>query len=182
MSDSKLMLKKVVQSRADAVGLLQKAGEAVLIERGRPRWLLMACPCGCGEEIPINLDSRAGPAWRLYRNQRAGVSIFPSDWRDTGCRSHFIVWRGHINLLGHGFGEYRSYEKEDDLASLSDAVLAKWPPTGFASFVDIADSLGEVPWDVLDACRHLVRRRLLNEGFGPQKSTFSRTAVSNQST
>lgn len=178
MGDSKLILKKVVESRADTVGLLQKPGDAVLIERGKPRWLIMACPCGCGEEIPVNLDSRAGPAWRIYRNQRTGVSLFPSVWRDTGCRSHFIVWRGEIMLLGHGFGEYRSYEKDEELASLGKAVLAKWPATGFVPFVDVADLLGEVPWDVLDACRYLVKRGMLKEGFGPQRSMFSRTTAS----
>jgi hypothetical protein len=178
MRDSKLILKKVVESRADTLGLLQKAGDAVLIERDKPRWLIMICPCGCGEEIPVNLDSRAGPAWRVYRNQRTGISLFPSVWRDTGCRSHFIVWRDEILLLGHRFGESRAYGKDEDLVKLGKILQEKWPTTGFVPFVDVADLLGEVPWDVLDACRHLVKRGMLKEGSGPQRSMFCRTTDS----
>jgi len=37
--------------------LVSAPGDAVLIERGAPRWLLLAR--GCGTELPINLDTHA---------------------------------------------------------------------------------------------------------------------------
>jgi hypothetical protein len=58
----KLTLKGVVRSRRETAGLLKSPGDAILVERGTPRWLLLLCPCGCGAELPINLDSRTGPA------------------------------------------------------------------------------------------------------------------------
>jgi hypothetical protein len=174
MRDRKLKLKRVVQSRAEAAGLLESAGDAVLIERGRPRWLLMACPCGCREEIPINLDARSGPAWRLYRNRKFGLTVFPSIWRDTGCGSHFIVWRSTIFLFGRGLEEFGSPGREAETLALSKLVRERWPMTGYVPFVDIADLLGEIPWDVLEACRYLVRTGVLIEGLGKQRGMFSR--------
>jgi len=41
-----------------------------------------------------------------------------------------------------------------------------------ASFVELADELDEVPWDVLDACRRLVRDKTLEEGWGKERGTF----------
>jgi hypothetical protein len=168
----KLNLKRVVQSRGETSDYLQSPGDAVLIERGRPRWLLMLCPCGCGEELPINLDSRAGPAWRLYRHPRQGVSVYPSVWRDTGCESHFIIWRNSIILFGQGDDDFWLRGRADEIAAISGPVRERLPVTGFVSYVDIADSLGEVPWDVLNACRQLVRNGIAREGAGKQRGTF----------
>jgi uncharacterized protein DUF6527 len=172
--DHRLSLKRIVESRGEASGYLQSPGDAVLIERGRPRWLLLLCPCGCGDELPINLDSRAGPAWRLYKNAKLGVSVYPSVWRDTGCGSHFIIWRDSILLFGPDDDDFRSQGRAGEIAALSDAVRERLPAIGFVSYVDVADSLGEVPWDVLDALKHLVRKRVAREGTGKQRGTFSR--------
>jgi hypothetical protein len=30
----------------------------VIVERGRPRLLMLACSCGCGEEFPVNHSTR----------------------------------------------------------------------------------------------------------------------------
>src|SRR5437867_10955077 len=84
-----------VVSRDDARPFLVASGDIVLVQRGRPRSVIMKCPCGCREELVINLDDRVGPAWRLYRDKR-GLTLFPSVWRDSGCRSHFIVWHDTI--------------------------------------------------------------------------------------
>lgn len=174
MPNIKLRLRAVVQSRGEAANQLKAPGDAVLIERGKPRWLLLACPCGCGEEMPINLDSRAGPAWRLYKNAGHGVSLFPSVWRDTGCESHFIIWRDNIVLFGQDDEDYHTQERSDEIAALGRAVLERLPATGLVSFVEVADAMGEVPWDVMDACRYLVRRKVAREGSGKQRGAFGR--------
>lgn len=174
MPDLRLNMKRVVESRADAAGQLVSAGDAVLIERGTPRWLLLKCPCGCGDEIPINLDVRAGKAWRIYRNGKDGTTLYPSVWRDTGCGSHFILWRDRILLFGQGGEDVPSRNPSPEIAALVDIVRAKWPQTGFLAFADASDALGEVPWDVLDACRVLVRSGVLVEGSGNQRGKFRR--------
>src|SRR3954470_19533554 len=88
-----------VEHRYDGDPLLRQPGDAVLVHRGRPRSLLIACPDGCGETLSINLDPRGGKAWRLYRKGSA-ISLSPSVWRDGGCESHFIVWRSRIIWCG----------------------------------------------------------------------------------
>ena len=95
-----LSLKSIVESRAEVGSQLEAPGDGVLIIREQPRWLLLKCPCGCDDEIPVNLDLRAGKAWRIYRGRDEQLTLFPSVWRDTGCRSHFIIRSGHILLLG----------------------------------------------------------------------------------
>ena len=79
----------VVSSRGDAAGYLKVPGDAALVERGRPRLLLLACPCGCGEQLPVNLDGRAGPAWRYYKNERTGLTLYPSVWREKRLPQSF---------------------------------------------------------------------------------------------
>lgn len=101
MVNIRLKFKGVIQTRSEASGLLKSPGDAVLIERGKPRWLLISCPCGCGDEFPINLDPRAGPAWRLYQNQRTGLTLSPSVWRKSGCCSHYVIWHNQILMSGH---------------------------------------------------------------------------------
>lgn len=176
----KLRLKAVVRSLRETAGLLNSPGEAVLVSRGRPRWLLLLCPCGCGAELPVNLDSRAGPAWRLYQDQRKRISVYPSVWRDTDCGSHFIIWRDTILLFGEDSGFLRSTPPSEDPANVQMAVLDRLPSSGLVSYVDVADELGEVPWDVLDACRYLVRAGILREGIGKSRGRFGRARTDGQ--
>lgn len=168
-----LNLRKVVASRTEATAHLRSPGDAVLVERGVPRWLVIACPCGCGAEIPVNLDARAGKAWRIYRNPRSGLSLFPSVWRDTDCRSHFIVWRDSILLFGSGRRGLEPEDAADDTARLMRSALQQLPEQGSKSFVDVADTLREIPWDVLRALREAVRQGLAQEEAGQPEGRFS---------
>ena len=174
MKNLTLSLKAVVGSRAEVANQLQSPGDAVLIQRGQPRWLLLKCPCGCGDEIPVNLDKRAGKAWRLYGDAQAPVTLFPSVWRDTGCESHFIIWRGEILLFGGLSDDVSSPRVDPRRGLLSKEVLKTWPSEGWTSYVEIADMLDEIPWDVLDACRQLVRDGSLIEGRGEERDRFRR--------
>ncbi|MEI9951648.1 MAG: DUF6527 family protein [Pseudomonadota bacterium] len=161
-----------METRSGASSLLRSPGDVALVERGSPRWIVFSCPCGCGEQLPINLDHRAGPAWRLYRGSR-GVSVYPSVWRDTGCESHFIVWDDKYLV----FERDRYPEEPPDREEIShETVLASLPAHGLAAFVDLADVLDAVPWDVLAACRALVRRHLAREGTGAERGCFGRPA------
>ena len=165
-----------VTSRSETSGMLHAAGDAVLVERGRPRVLILACPCGCGEELAINLDNQAGPAWRLYRRNRA-VTIFPSVWRETGCESHFIVWKDQIYLFGAFHDDDGGYVDElpsDDEAVSHELVLDALSSSSLETFSSIADRLDALPWAVLAVCRRLVAEGAAIEGKGKRRGHFRR--------
>lgn len=173
-SASVVKLKGTVSTRGEASGHLESPGDAVLIERGRPRVLLLSCPCGCGELFPINLDERAGPAWRLYRNPKTGLTLYPSVWRESGCRSHYVIWRNKIFLFGQDDYEWDDSFSEDGTMPSAEAVLGQLPYDGLLSFGQVAYKLDAVPWDVLKICRRLVRGALAREGKGVDRGKFRR--------
>jgi hypothetical protein len=159
----------VVPSRSEAGVVVCTAGDAALVVRTRPRLLVLGCPCGCGEVLPINLDERAGDAWRLYQGPR-GASLYPSVWRETGCESHFIIWRGEIFFFGRYDDEQGLRDSEEPLREVLLATLSREELTPFAS---LAEGLDVVPWDVLTVCRRLVREGLVREGSGNRRGCFA---------
>lgn len=153
---------------ADAASALVNPGDCVLVERaGQHRQFVMACPDGCGEILSVNLDPRSGPAWRVY-NRKGKWSLFPSVDRTTGCQSHFILWNGRVC-----WADGSDDGAEDAAARLGKTVLAHLRQLHTVSYVQLADVMGELPWDVLSACRALVRQDLLTEGSGKRRGTFS---------
>jgi hypothetical protein len=163
-----------VATRRGASALLKAPGDAVLIERGRPRLLLLSCPCGCGEHFPINLDPRAGPAWRLYGNPHRGLSLYPSVWRESDCGSHYVIWRNKIFLFGRYENDLDASPQPDETIPLTDVAYDRLPNTGLVPFFEIAEAIGAIPWDVLMVCRRLVRSGRAREGFGKQRGSFGR--------
>ena len=140
-----------VAARADAAPRLRAVGDAVVVRRGRARWLMLVCPCGCGEMLNVNLDPMAGPSWRLYEGRRGGASLYHSVWRDTGCRSHFIIWRGEILLMRGDEEEAAEYGAREADIELGKAVFRRLGHGRYEHFGDIADALDAIPWDVLRA-------------------------------
>ncbi|MER8537286.1 DUF6527 family protein [Mesorhizobium sp. M1005] len=152
-----------VERQSEAIEQVDNPGDVSLVERGAPRSLVMRCPDGCGDILTVNLDRRAGPAWRLYQRE-GGLTLFPSVWRDTGCGAHFIVWDNVIHWTNDAWilRPNSSLERAVE-GRLSDEL---------ASFVDIAAAVDEVPWSVLDACRSLVKSGIAVEGTGAERSSF----------
>lgn len=177
MKNNRISLKAELGSRVGAAELLREPGDVVLVTRGKPRWLLLRCPCGCGQEIPLNLDARAGKAWRLYRGSTSGLTLFPSVWRDTGCESHFVIWRNRILMFGLDDHSDPSPRENLDLATLSKRVLHACPFDRFVSYVEIADVLQEIPWDIHEACRVLVKAGKLVDGGDDQRGMFCQTSL-----
>lgn len=137
---------------SDALTLLEQSGDYALVIRGVARSLVMQCPDGCGETITVNLDRRMGPAWRLYR--RAGrATVYPSVWRESGCRAHFIIWEDRLLWCD---GRYDTGWNNPELVA---AVRRALPGEREDSrhYEDIAAHLGAVPWEVLWACEKLAR-------------------------
>lgn len=130
----------------------QQSGDAVLVVRGIVRSLILNCPCGCGQYLTINLDSRVGPAWRIYLRKNA-LTLFPSYWRDSHCESHFILWGNRIYWCDRD-----DWLRDEVSAGLRQSVLETLPDE-FTRYEIVAEKIGEIPWDVLEACRALARER-----------------------
>ena len=54
----------------------------------------LLCPCGCKQEININLDENESPCWKLDKKEYADLS--PSLWKNNGCKSHFFLKKGEV--------------------------------------------------------------------------------------
>lgn len=163
-----------VEGRREASGRLLGVGDAVVVKRGHPRLLVMSCPDGCGEELTINLDPRAGQAWKIYGSGRA-LTLFPSVWRESGCESHFIIWAGRIYLFGAFSDDDPDDWMERAAGDPSEAnILSELSPNEYQGAADIADRIGALPWDVLVGCRRLVKAGLAVEGHGMGRGRFRR--------
>lgn len=142
-----------VESRHEADDLLHQPGDVVLVNRGRPRSLVFSCPEGCGSFLTINLDPRAGRAWRLFRDHR-GMSLHPSVWRDTGCEAHFILWRDR--LIWCGPLSHFATEPEYD-GALEHQVLGILDEE-FRSGEELSLLIEEVPWEITRTAERLARQ------------------------
>ncbi len=142
-----------VDARYDAAPLLAEPGDVVLVKRGVPRSLVLACPDGCGSILTINLDRRTGKAWRMYDDRR-GLTLHPSVWRDDGCQAHFVVWHNQVRWCDWDTGNGKTPAIDADLLSRILRVLDDQPRSADA----IADSLNAIPWDVAAACESLANR------------------------
>jgi hypothetical protein len=103
-------------------------------------------------------------------------------WRETGCGSHFIIWRDQISLLSQ-------YEEETDFAAvppddgtveLMGVIREQLPDEGLVSFWDLAEKVHAVPWEVLTLCRDLVRSGFAHEGKGEGRGSFGRNQMHGQ--
>lgn len=92
-------------------------GTLFIVSRaGTPRWVVLECPCGCGDRIDVNLSTTRRPYWKL-RQDGGSVSLFPSLWRPRGtCGSHFWIRRNRIEWF---------WDFDDDLGEDSSGSEAK---------------------------------------------------------
>lgn len=160
-----------VASRGEVGDIIPLTGDCVLVARGgHVRWLVFRCPSGCGTELPINLDERAGPAWRLY-NPGPSASLYPSVWRDSGCGAHFILSHGNLWVASNDDRWWNDEEGLDD--PLTTRVRSALSSTA-RHYWHVAEELGAEPWDILRACRRLVRAGDADEGSGESECHFRR--------
>lgn len=67
----------------------------LITEEGVPWSVALKCPCGCGEMLFLSL-LEGSPRWRIEQHRNGTVSISPSIWRTSGCKSHFFLKKGLI--------------------------------------------------------------------------------------
>lgn len=135
-----------------AIAQVHTPGDCTIVIRGVPRTVVMVCPDGCGETIAVNLDRRVGKAWRIYEHNEK-LSIYPSVWRDTKCRAHFIIWNDQILWCDADDVVHIAID-----ARFTEIVFNNLSGNNFVHFESIAESLEAIPWDVLWSCNDLVRR------------------------
>jgi Family of unknown function (DUF6527) len=81
---------------ASEAGTRIKPGAVVLVGRpDAPKWVVVGCPCRCGEALWVNLMSAQGPHWTLNRGSGGAITIAPS-LDVTTCGSHFWIRRGRF--------------------------------------------------------------------------------------
>lgn len=84
------------EDRSTAAAAAQRAGIAALVRGGgREKWLLMQCPCGCGQQIALNLMQSHSPRWRVSVQSANRFSVHPSV-DATSCGAHFWLRDGRV--------------------------------------------------------------------------------------
>jgi len=156
-----------------AASLLRSPGDVVIVERGKPRLLILRCPCGCGDDLLINLDQRAGKAWHLYQ-KRKRLTLYPSYWRDDGCGSHFILWNDQISWC-YGW-ESEEADHWQVSSETEDQVYGALADDYFINYEEIAEKLDLIPWETLQACRQLVKQRKAVADKSPLRNMYRRSA------
>ncbi len=64
-----------------------------------PELLAFKCPCGCNDNIFLNLLEDARPRWEYTISNKNLIDIQPSIWRKVGCKSHFFLTKGIIKWV-----------------------------------------------------------------------------------
>ncbi len=79
----------------------EKVAQNKILIIGEPEnyWLvILKCPCGCKNIIHLNLLKEARPCWTFLVNKKK-ISLKPSIWRKTGCKSHFFIKNGKVKWV-----------------------------------------------------------------------------------
>lgn len=90
----------VVHLKAHDPNVARRARQGFLVVQmkgDRPTWLVMGCPCRCGEILRVNLMPSIQPHWDLMESDR-GVTADPSlDVRS--CGSHFWLRDSRVHWV-----------------------------------------------------------------------------------
>lgn len=82
-------------SRDDMPAEVPRHELAVVGTPGHPKWAVLACPCGRGHQLTVNLSRQRGPFWRL-NNEKRGPSLAPSIDSESPYRCHFWLRGGRV--------------------------------------------------------------------------------------
>lgn len=68
----------------------------IVSEGNKPDTIIFKCPCGCNSDVHLNLLTDTRPVWHFHRTGHRKISISPSAWKKSGCKSHFFVKKNRI--------------------------------------------------------------------------------------
>ena len=83
------------KTSAEARDILERGDNLVLVRRGIARSVWLRCPCDCGAVLSINVDPRIRRHWKI-REKDGRITLLPSIWRESGCKTHFILWNNDV--------------------------------------------------------------------------------------
>lgn len=75
-------------------------GEGVLVligPRDNPKWLRFRCPCGCGEELALNLMRSHHPCWTATLHDLDGTMSVSPSVDSTSCGAHFWIRHNRVD-------------------------------------------------------------------------------------
>jgi len=64
--------------------------------KGYSKWAYMKCPCGCKEILTLSLMKKHNPSWTIKVDKLNRATLYPSIWKEDGCRSHFWIRKGKL--------------------------------------------------------------------------------------
>ncbi|MBL1320845.1 MAG: hypothetical protein COA63_007255 [Methylophaga sp.] len=85
---------KVVQAEDEPIFVTAKT-VYMIGENGFYVYALLMCPCGCKNKIYLNLIPGSKPTWKISVEGKT-LTISPSIWGKSGCKSHFFIRLGEI--------------------------------------------------------------------------------------
>ena len=82
--------------RTAATLAARQFGIAAIVRGGRGyKWLLFTCPCGCNQQIALNLMQSHTPHWELTIRTPTIFTVYPSvDF--SQCGAHFWLRDGKV--------------------------------------------------------------------------------------
>src|SRR5882724_10521576 len=84
-----------VEGHAEAK-LATKKGNVLVLVGAPAKWAYVACPCGCGQDLALNLMRSHRPHWELRLDKGGRPSLTPSI-SSIICGAHFWLRDGAIN-------------------------------------------------------------------------------------
>lgn len=84
-----------VASTSDVESRVRPGAVVLIGPKGAPKWMLLGCPCRCGETLWVNLMSGQPRRWELDRDPTGALTLTPS-LDVTTCGSHFWIRRGKV--------------------------------------------------------------------------------------
>lgn len=63
---------------------------------------VFTCPCGCGDEVALNLLQDVRPRWSVKLERGLEATVSPSVQRTRRCQSHFVIRRGRVEWCRPG--------------------------------------------------------------------------------
>ncbi len=84
----------------DIPGNLKEETLYVIHGSGKPKWVKFICPCGCGQEICLNLMKSYSPYWSIKKETDGSMTVSPSVNIIEGCKSHFFIKSNKIDWCG----------------------------------------------------------------------------------
>ena len=77
--------------------VFQKQKIYLVGESGHTWYIGLLCPCDCGEVIQLSTLKTDNPKWSFVKHWNYTITINPSIWRISGCKSHFFIRRGIVD-------------------------------------------------------------------------------------